>query len=252
MAEQAVATVVAPGTVIRGELRCAGDLVVHGRVEGAVSCGGALLLEAGGTIEAEVRARSAVLAGRVRGDVSVVEAAEIAPSCRLMGDLRAARVAIAPGAAIRGRVELGDVGTDDEAVWGAEEAGGGELPRSEAAIAGDAGSTGVAAATPPQAIAGAEEHPEAGESVAAATPPQAIAIFATAGAAAQPHVGSTSGDAPQAAPNGQAGASGEAAATPQLDAANTFASPPRPRAAPPPPPPSALALGVRSNIVLKR
>ena len=39
MGEQVIATVVGPGTVIRGELRCAGDLVVHGRIEGAVSCG---------------------------------------------------------------------------------------------------------------------------------------------------------------------------------------------------------------------
>ena len=60
MAEQAIATVVGPETVIRGELRCAGDLVVHGSVEGIVSCGGMLRLAPGGTIEAEVRARGAV------------------------------------------------------------------------------------------------------------------------------------------------------------------------------------------------
>lgn len=210
MAEQVVATIVAPGTVIRGELRCAGDLVVHGRIEGAVICGGALTLEPGGTIEAEIRARSAVLAGRVRGDVSVVEGAELAPSCRMMGDLRAARVAIAPGAAVRGRVELGDVGSDDDGGWDADAPESTPEP-AEVAVPAEA-VPAIVAAPAPELVAVAEE---------------------IAAAAAEP----TPVVEPSAAP------------TPEVAAAQPEA--PR-RPPPPPPPPSALALGVRSTISIKR
>lgn len=249
MAEQVVATVVSPGTVIRGELRCAGDLVVHGRIEGAVSCGGALLLEAGGVIEAEVRARSAVLAGRVRGDVSVVEAAELSASCRLMGDLRAARVAIAPGAAVRGRVELGDVGSDDEAPWSFDD---------EAATA-----TEVAAVATELAPVGAAANGDAAAGVAApamapigvsATDAAAEAAAATGPAPAAEHPSATEpAPAEHAAMEPAAAGATDAHVPTAVDAIPTeaFVRPPAPRTAPPPPPASALALGVRSTVVLK-
>ncbi len=210
MSEQVV-TVVGPGTVIRGEVRCAGDLLVHGRIEGAVSCGGALQLEPGGVIEAEVRARSAVLAGKVRGDVSVIEAAELATSCRMLGDLRAARVAIAPGAAVRGRVELGDVSDDDDAVWGAaEDAQAGAFPEPP-----DVDETpGPATEEAPVAAAAAAEEPPANVEAPAAVPP------------------------PEVAPPQE-----------RSDAAPAAAARPPP---PPPLPASALALGARSAVVLKR
>lgn len=178
------------GVVVRGELRCDGDLIVRGRVEGTVVCGGALRLEAEGVLEAEVQARRAILAGQVRGNVSAPEEVELTSSCRMIGDLRAGRIVLQAGAAVRGRVEMGWLGEED------------------------------AAAAPTEVDAPAEE-------------------------AAPAEAESAAGDPPEEEPSGAA-AEPAATAPPDDAAADVAIRPP-----PPPMPASALALGVRSHLVLK-
>lgn len=82
------------------------DLIVRGRVEGTVRITGALTVEPGGLVAGDVHARSAAVYGVVYGNVSATEAIEVARSGQLIGDLTAPRVAIVPGAAFRGQVEM--------------------------------------------------------------------------------------------------------------------------------------------------
>lgn len=309
MAEQGMATVVAPATVIHGEIHCAGDLVVQGRVEGSIRCGGALRLEPGATIEADVRARSAELAGRVRGDVHVEGVAVLTESCRLIGDLHAAEIRIAPGAAIRGRVALGILEEEGEAAGpGAISSPPGAdpepLPPAGPVLASPAGSLSppvgpvvlpqaearaASRAAIPAAVATAGGSAEAGclaSSAPTSLAPTTDAPGATAGGATEaaaadagPPAGGAdgSGGAPPApvAEAGSAQAAGaiESQAAPGAGAPGVGSSPDgtaaeqgdgavapaptaeapaaRPVGAPPPLPPSALALGVRSAVVLK-
>lgn len=85
------------------------DLVVRGRVEGIVRIGGTLTVEPGGFLAAEVHARSAAIYGTVLGNVTAGESIEVARSGQMVGDATAPRISIVPGAAFRGRLEMGEI-----------------------------------------------------------------------------------------------------------------------------------------------
>jgi cytoskeletal protein CcmA (bactofilin family) len=82
------------------------DLIVRGRVEGTVRITGSLTVEPGGLVAGEVHARAAQVYGAVYGNVSATESIEVARSGQMIGDAIAPRVAIVPGAAFRGQVEM--------------------------------------------------------------------------------------------------------------------------------------------------
>jgi cytoskeletal protein CcmA (bactofilin family) len=99
---------------IQGTIEGDDDLVVHGRVEGTVRVGGAITVEPGAWVLAEVSAREVIVHGTVRGNVSAREGIEVTRTGRMIGDATAPRVTIAAGAGFRGRVEMGDLSGADE------------------------------------------------------------------------------------------------------------------------------------------
>ncbi len=114
MAEAAQSdTVVARGTVVKGEVHAECAVRVHGRVEGQVRCTGMLFVADGGGVHADVTASSARIAGEVVGDVVALDLVELLGAGRVTGDIRAARVVIADGATLRGTVTLRAAGPAD-------------------------------------------------------------------------------------------------------------------------------------------
>jgi cytoskeletal protein CcmA (bactofilin family) len=100
-------SVVAVGSVVKGEVSGKADLTVLGEVHGPIQLGEARLDVAdGGLVKGEIRARSVRIAGRVVGNVRGEEWVEILASGALEGDLAAARVIVAEGAFFKGAVEM--------------------------------------------------------------------------------------------------------------------------------------------------
>ncbi|HEY0839973.1 MAG TPA: polymer-forming cytoskeletal protein [Vulgatibacter sp.] len=123
------------GSTLRGEIDVEGDLVVAGRLEGSVRVSGALLVEAGGSVVAPLRADRVVIGGSVRGDVSASGSIRLLGGCRVEGDLRAPKLVTEEGAVVRGRVELGDgLASDDprDALPGSAPRRRGHLPLPDA------------------------------------------------------------------------------------------------------------------------
>jgi cytoskeletal protein CcmA (bactofilin family) len=100
-------TVIGRGANIVGTVSGAVDLTVHGRIEGAVSVEGDVTIEAEGLVAAGVSGRRVVVRGAVKGDVTAEDAIRLEEGARVVGDLRAPRVAITRGALIRGHVATG-------------------------------------------------------------------------------------------------------------------------------------------------
>jgi cytoskeletal protein CcmA (bactofilin family) len=84
-----------------------GDLEVQGFVDGEVSVDGDVTVDANGMVGAGVRGRRLVVRGAVKGDLVGEEAVLLEEGARVVGDVRAPRVAIASGALVRGYVETG-------------------------------------------------------------------------------------------------------------------------------------------------
>ena len=103
-------TVIGRGAHVRGRVHGTSDLEIHGYVEGDVNVTGELVVEAHGLVAANLTARRLVVRGAVKGDLTAEEAVLLEEGARVVGDVRAPRVAISPGALVRGYVQTGAAG----------------------------------------------------------------------------------------------------------------------------------------------
>jgi len=99
-------TLIPRGTRVDGLVETAGDITVEGRMDGRIDIGGLLVVAAGATCRASVRARQARIAGEVMGDVVCSGTIEVLPGGRVVGDLRAPEIEVDAKAFVDGRVDL--------------------------------------------------------------------------------------------------------------------------------------------------
>ncbi len=100
-------SLIAHGTVIRGDLRFGGALHLDGRIEGSVVGEGddaMFTLSEHGHVLGEIRVPHAVINGHVTGDVYVSVRLELAAQARIDGDLRYHTMEMAAGAQVNGRM----------------------------------------------------------------------------------------------------------------------------------------------------
>ncbi len=92
---------------INGELSGNEDLTIDGRVTGKISMTGhSLTIGPNGQVSAEIHAKSLIVAGEVRGNITAEEKVEIAATGTLLGDVRAPRVVLADGAKFKGSIDM--------------------------------------------------------------------------------------------------------------------------------------------------
>jgi cytoskeletal protein CcmA (bactofilin family) len=81
------ATVIGEDAVLEGTLQSAAPVHINGTFKGRIIVDNELVIAAGGRVEANIRARRVVVAGRFTGDMIVSEDIEIASTCRFLGTL---------------------------------------------------------------------------------------------------------------------------------------------------------------------
>lgn len=91
---------------LAGRLSGAFDLILEGRLAGEIAIDGELTVTPSGEVEGPVNARSVVVAGRIHGDVRGEERVEIARGGHVEGDVISARVVLAEGSVLNGRVDV--------------------------------------------------------------------------------------------------------------------------------------------------
>jgi cytoskeletal protein CcmA (bactofilin family) len=100
-------SLIAHGTIIRGDVRFTGTLHLDGRIEGCVLGEGpsaVFTLSEHGHVQGEVRVPHAMINGQVTGDIYVSERLELAPQARVIGDVRYTALEMASGAQVNGRM----------------------------------------------------------------------------------------------------------------------------------------------------
>ncbi|HRI08636.1 MAG TPA: polymer-forming cytoskeletal protein, partial [Nannocystaceae bacterium] len=106
---ESVATVIGPDIQVIGRVEGAEDLRVQGYVEGTITLTESLIIEGGGVVVADVRARDVIIAGILVGDVAASGRVVLQAGARVVGNLQAPGVSVAAGAAVRGQVSMGEV-----------------------------------------------------------------------------------------------------------------------------------------------
>ncbi len=104
----ATTSVIGRTTRVHGRVTGAVDLEVQGFVEGEIAVGGDVTVDAHGLVGASVRGRRVIVRGAVKGDLVGEEVVLLEDGARVVGDVRAPRVTIAPGALVRGFVQTGE------------------------------------------------------------------------------------------------------------------------------------------------
>ncbi len=99
-------TVIGQGITIEGEVSSDEEVVVAGTVRGKLTVDGALTVEPGGIVEADVGASSVSVGGTLTGNVVATDRVDLLAGGRLVGDVKAARVTIADGAVFKGNVDM--------------------------------------------------------------------------------------------------------------------------------------------------
>lgn len=100
-------SLIARGTVIRGDLRFSGALHLDGRIEGAVLGEGedaVFTLSEHGQVHGEIHVPHAIINGQVTGDIHAAERLELAPQARISGDVYYHTLEMAAGAQVNGRI----------------------------------------------------------------------------------------------------------------------------------------------------
>jgi cytoskeletal protein CcmA (bactofilin family) len=97
-----------------GILRFTDDLLVDGSVEGEITSDGVLTVGANASIQAgdknkvAVNTQSAIIHGKVVGDIVVTDRVELAATAEVVGDITAAKISIQEGAVFVGMCRVGN------------------------------------------------------------------------------------------------------------------------------------------------
>jgi cytoskeletal protein CcmA (bactofilin family) len=106
MAEHGGKDILSSDVEIKGSIKFQKELLIDGKVEGEINSDGALTIGENADIRGEIKTKSITVYGKVHGNITVAERAELKSKCTLQGDLKAARLVIEEGATFIGKSEV--------------------------------------------------------------------------------------------------------------------------------------------------
>ncbi len=98
-------TIIGKGSRVRGRITGAANLEIYGLVEGEILVQGDLTVGDTGMVASDLSGRRVVVRGAVKGNISGEESVFLEDGAKVVGDVRAPRVAIGKGALVRGYVQ---------------------------------------------------------------------------------------------------------------------------------------------------
>ena len=114
-ADQNLDTIVAAGMRIEGELKSSGNVRIDGIVSGKVHTAQDLMVGASAQIDADLIAGNAVIAGVVKGNVTVKGSLVIAESGKVIGNVSCSSLGIREGAYFSGACRMSEPKPEPEA-----------------------------------------------------------------------------------------------------------------------------------------
>ncbi len=100
-------TIIGADAVFKGQLQFEKGVRLLGKFEGEIESGGELVVAEGANLIGEVKAGSIRIDGTVKGNLNAKTRLQISASARLEGDIETAKLEVAEGAVLIGRVSVG-------------------------------------------------------------------------------------------------------------------------------------------------
>ena len=108
--ENAVSTIVGPGTVITGEILSQGTVHIEGTVQGRIECEDTIVIQQSGHVQADLIAGQIIISGSVEGNTFAHERLEITNQGKVVGNITAPRISIADGVIFEGQCTMQPAG----------------------------------------------------------------------------------------------------------------------------------------------
>lgn len=100
-------TIIAQGVKVEGDFHSSGDVIIDGEVVGSIETAQALTIGESARIHANIEARSATVAGEIKGNIIAHDRLELLATSVVEGDIETADLHIASGAQVNGEVTMG-------------------------------------------------------------------------------------------------------------------------------------------------
>ena len=103
------ATLVSPGTILKGDINSDNDLRIDGIIHGNVTTSSKIIVGPTGYVEGNVEGLNADITGKVLGNVNVKELLQLREKCIVDGNIAAGKLQIEPSATFNGQCQMGNV-----------------------------------------------------------------------------------------------------------------------------------------------
>src|ERR1700726_2100372 len=100
------ASILGPTLYFKGDLTADEDLLIQGRVEGAITHTQRLTVGAQGTVKANIRAQLIIVEGTVDGDLQAEKSVFVKDTAKVRGNIFAPTVSVMEGANFSGSIEM--------------------------------------------------------------------------------------------------------------------------------------------------
>lgn len=101
-------TIIGKDTIITGTLDVKGALRVDGTIKGKIICNDCVTIGATGLVEADLESATAIIAGRLVGNILSADKIELQAKCEMEGDIKTKALVIEQGAMFSGSCNMKD------------------------------------------------------------------------------------------------------------------------------------------------
>ncbi|TDX01024.1 bactofilin family protein [Dinghuibacter silviterrae] len=100
------ASIIASGTVIKGDIECSGDIRIDGTLKGNVHATNKVFIGTEGLVEGDIHCVNADILGKVQGKVTVKDLLNIRGKAHVKGDLFTGKLQVEPSASFNGNCHM--------------------------------------------------------------------------------------------------------------------------------------------------
>jgi cytoskeletal protein CcmA (bactofilin family) len=99
------ASIITPGTAIKGEIRCDGNILINGELEGNILSRSEVVVGKSGRVRGLIQAQKLLVSGEFKGDFTG-EVIDIMPYGKVYGDVTVNNIVIEPNAVFEGETKI--------------------------------------------------------------------------------------------------------------------------------------------------
>lgn len=106
MKNDSLNSVIGPGSIFEGKFYISGSLRIDGKFEGEIKTEDALMVGETGKIKTNISAKEVVVAGTMIGNIAAENEVRLEKTGKLLGDIQAPILHIAPGVVAQGTINI--------------------------------------------------------------------------------------------------------------------------------------------------